>query len=164
MNSGRNRVRARLGTWEQLLLLVLLLPGLVLGATLDGQTAWFHSHGPAGDHLHLLFASADLDGHERASVVEQLHSHEGAAPEDEHDAPAGIWIELPRILAASTRNASQPQVPVVQASAPLPPVRWRPVTTERLHRPDACRFGWPARGRELSGVAALLRSSHAILI
>jgi hypothetical protein len=168
MARRQTRGRARRCAPQRVLLVLGLIAALVLGSALGGSTAWLHSHGHSGGHVHLVaaeIAPADLE------VLHAWHDarhHEGHehAPEEEREegpAPDELLIELPQILAAASRTST---VPTTSVQAPALPasLRWQLALVESVHRPDVCRSGWPPEVAGRSGVAALLRSSHAILI
>jgi hypothetical protein len=146
-----------------LLFLVALLPGLLFGPALGGMAAWLHSHGSAGDHLHLLAEQVGADHlgtlhdwHDAQHEQEQLDgSDEGDVP-----APTGLLIELPQALASTTLVSTLDVHPPALLQAP----QWKLGLAEGTCRREPHRSGWPPQLAKRSGVAALLRSSHAILI
>lgn len=182
---AQSRTRGgRSASGRSLLVLVALLPVLLVGPAVGGMTAWFHSHGPAGEHLHLLTEHVDahrhgtlhdwhdaqhgLEAHERAD-----DAHEGgreAGEEGVEYAPTGLVIELPRILAAPYARAhlasatSIHSAPSIHLPALLPTLRQHLVFGEGPGKNGPCRSGWPPQRAKRIGVAALLCSSHAILI
>ncbi len=166
----------------RMLLFLALLPVLVLGSASGAMGLWLHSHGPTGGHVHLVPPHADPlqlgslherhdarhhHEHEHEHDHEPEHEHEGEPPDGEdedHPAPRGLVIELPPVLAATPKSSNSSAA----ASTPLPsmhPVRrWHVAVQAIEHRPDRCRYGGPPQRARRSGVAELLRGSHALLI
>ncbi len=151
-------------------LLLVLLTVLAFGSTLGGMAALFHSHGPSGGHLHLFATHADPGelgtGHDR-HAAQHRHGREDETDEDEQPtlpAPEGLLLELPQILAVVPSGQSAASTSSFHVSAQLAAPRWHLALAQCTHRFDLCHSGWPPQRRTLSGVAALLRSSHAILI
>jgi hypothetical protein len=155
--------------------MVVLPLALVLGHAFGGAAAWIHAHGPhaehehAGTHLHVL--SAEIDPTDRDALHEWHAAEHRRGPtehQDESDpreepAPDGFLIALPQVLAASSRSPTSASEGVsLAASFPAPDRCSSPV--EGTHPPDRCRPGWPSERAKRSGVATLLRSSHALLI
>lgn len=151
-------------------LLLVLLAVLVFGSTLGGMAAWFHSHGPSGGHLHLFATHADpgeLDTIHDRHAAQHRHGREDETDEDEPPrlpAPEGLLLELPQILAVVPNGQSAASTSSFHVPAQLFAPRWHIALAQYTHRFDLCHSGWPPQKRTLSGVAALLRSSHAILI
>ncbi len=151
----------------QMLLLLVLLPALIVGPALGGMAAWLHSHGPSGGHLHLLAPEtehADLGTLHAWHDGQHRHEHEDGTHEEDEPAPTGLLIELPQILAAPSSDPTLASAPSIHLPALLPSAHWHLALVDSTHRPELCRSGWPPQGAKRSGVAALLRSSHAILI
>ncbi len=151
-------------------LLLVLLTVLAFGSTLGGMAAWFHSHGPSGGHLHLFATHADpgelATVHDR-HAAQHRHGREDETDEDEEPtspSPEGLLLELPQILAVVPSAQSSASTLSFHVSAQLAAPRWHLALARCTHRFDLCHSGWPPQKRTLSGVAALLRSSHAILI
>lgn len=152
---------------RQILLLLVLLPALIVGPALGGRAAWLHSHGPSGEHLHLLAAEpdpADVGTLHEWHETQHRHGDEEGTDEEERPAPTGLLIELPEILAAPSNGQSWSSATSLDLPALLPSPRWHLALLESQHRPELCRSGWPPQPAKRSGVAELLRSSHAILI
>ena len=154
-----------------LLFLVVLLPGLLFGPALGGMAAWLHSHGPAGEHLHLVSAQVDQDHpgtlhgwHDVQHRHEREDGREDGSDQDDVPAPTGLLLELPHILAAPVGGTTLFSAPSVPLPAVLPVPRWHLALVEGTHRHELHCSGWPPQRAMRSGVAALLRSSHAILI
>lgn len=148
-------------------LLVLLLPALFFGQALGGMAAWVHSHGSSGAHLHLVADRIDDDLlgslHERFDA-QHRHEHEDDAREEEEPAPTGMPIELPELLAAPCKGPRLASAQGLHVPALLATPRWPLVLHVRAPAHERGRSGSPPRGAERSGIAALLRSSHAIRI
>ena len=96
--------------------------------------------------------------------AEHRHGHEKGEHEEEGPAPSGLMIELPELVAAAPRSSTVIPSAGVQTLAALPFSRWHLALVESSIRTGPIRSGWPPRETTRSGVAALLRSSHAILI
>lgn len=132
------------------------------------MAAWLHSHGPAGDHVHLLAERVDTDHHRTLHDWHAAqHRHErggGDHEENETPAPAGLLIDLPHVLATPSAGATPVAAASVHLPANLPAPRWHLALVEGTHRHELYCSGWPPQRAKRSGVAALLRSSHAILI
>jgi hypothetical protein len=144
-----------------------LLPGLLFGQALGGMAAWFHSHGPAGEHLHLVSEQLGQDHpgtlHDWHDA-QHRHEREDGSDQDDVPAPTGLMLELPYLLAAPVRSTTLVSASSVSLPASLPVPRWHLALVEGAHRHELCCSGWPPQRAMRSGVAALLRSSHAILI
>jgi len=174
MASGRNQRRSGRQRAGRAWLVLIALPALLFGPAFSGAVAWFHAHGAEGAHVHLL-----LEEHHHAhgqGVVaheEDRHSHHPDGGETGDDEPGhgdggpvphGFRIELPAFDAAPTRGSS-PIPPATTHSLAGPPASRGPtVPSVAPTHPVRIRSGWPPQGAQRSGVAALLRSSHAILI
>jgi hypothetical protein len=150
-----------------LLLLLALLPGPLFGPALAGMGAWLHSHGPEGEHLHFLAPQVEADQlgtlHDW-HAAQHGHEHEEGSDEDEVPAPTGLLIDLPHLLAAPWGGTTLVAASSVHLPAILPVPRWHLALAEGTHGHELYRSGWPPQRTKRSGVAALLRSSHAILI
>jgi hypothetical protein len=162
--SGRGRRFAAV----RFLLLVALLPALVLGPAVDGAAVWIHSHEPSGAHVHVLperLDHANLGATHGWHEGQHEYDHEGGLHEEEsaEPKPSGLRIDLPALLAA-TRDGSSKSATSGLAFAALPASAWSLAHVALLHRFELCRSAWPPLRAKRSGVAALLRSSHAILI
>jgi len=152
---------------KHLLLLFFLLPTLLLAPSLGGAVAWFHAHGPSGGHLHLLPSKSAVEGlHGLQARLEARHEHadEDVTHEEEDHPPHGLRIELPRILAASPRGTALAAAASLLAPAPLCGIREHAALAAGRSRPRAGRAHRPLVRARRSGVAELLRSSHALLI
>ncbi len=147
------------------LLVLALLPALLLGPAFGGVAAWIHSHGPAQGHVHWLPDDHDHDvaAFDGWHAAQHRRGHEHGDHE-EGPAPTGLLVELPGFVAASARGSTVPPTASLQALALLPLTGWHLALVLSSTRPGPIRSGWPPGGTERSGVAALLRSSHAILI
>jgi hypothetical protein len=152
------------------LLAVALLSMLVFGSAFGGVEAWFHSHGPSGGHVHVLPEErehghehdvADLAGWHRA-----LHGSGDEGPEHEEDGPVpeGFLLELPPITVAAPRDLSVGSALFAPMAAAIPCERPSVHSCAGSTWPGPARSGWPPQGSRRSGIAGLLRSSHAILI
>lgn len=148
---------------ESALLLALLLPALVCGPVFGGRTVWLHSHGDEEVHVHLPPA-----GSAGGLALGEWHDSQHHDESDEHhehgQVPAGVVVHLPRVLVASSQAArALPSLGAFHIAA------WS-VTILRVDagrrpcRPELFRSGWPPQSGQRTGVAELLRSSHAILI
>ncbi len=112
------------------------------------------------DHAHLDALHALHDAEDRHDHEER--THEEGRPEE--PAPRGLLIELPHVLAARPRGATSSSATSLAPIVALPSPSLRPAPVEGPLRPEDPRSAWPSRRAKRSGVAALLRSSHAILI
>jgi hypothetical protein len=144
-----------------------LLPGLLFGPALGGMAAWLHSHGPAGEHLHLVTEQVDQD---RLGTLHDWHDaqhqyeREDGIDEDDAPTPTGLVIELPHILAVPGGSTTLVSTLGVHLPAVLPVPRWHLTLVEGAPRHELYCSDWPPQRAQRSGVAALLSSSHAILI
>ncbi len=152
-----------------LFLLVVSLPVLILGAAFGRMTAWVHAHGPSGNHLHLQSESTDrhdigfAHAHEGHGAPQGLAQEHGGDEPDE-PAPAGLGIDIPLILAVPGGGATivaESGVPWTELM-PAPPWHFAPLVG--AHGREHCRAHGPPRPNARSGIPALLRTSHAILI
>ena len=148
------------------LLLALLLPGLLLllGTVVGVQTAWVHSHGEEAGHVHLLAEHAD-SGEAIGLESWHEHQHDGEEPHDEHEpTPPGLLIDLPPLVAGHQQTANPADI--IASSCVRASLAWVPggALGRIRHRPEVLRSGWPPQENRRSGIAALLGSSHAILI
>jgi hypothetical protein len=158
-----------------MLLAFALLPVMLLGAVLGGTRAWLHAHGSQGGHLHLLaepIAEHHPDALRDCHAAQHRNTHDDggdarheddAHHPDDMPAPAGLLIDLPHVPAAPCAGTT-----LVSASsalpATLPAPRWTLALVDGTHRQKLYGSGWPPQRAKRSGVATLLRSSHAILI
>lgn len=148
------------------LVVLALLPALLAVPALGGFAAWIHAHGPSGAHVHLMSSGHDHD----VAALEGWHDaqHRLEPADEDHDvggrAPKGLRIELPEIVAPATHGSNAIHAAGVRAPVPPPFAGWHPPLVERSLRPWLIRSGWPPQGTRRTGVAALLRSSHAIRI
>ena len=144
------------------LLVLALLPALVYGPVLGGLAAWVHAHGPSGAHLHLLQAQTEqADLHERH---DELHGHAHERHEHEAPEPEGLLIEFPQVLANAPRDPGAGPAASATPAAPVQSVRSSLLFAGSTHRAYLCRSAWPPQEPARTGVAALLLSSHALLI
>jgi len=163
MAGRKSKQRRGLG---RAILVLALLPALLCAPALGGVAAWIHSHGHSGAHVHLLPEEHDHD----FAALDEWHAtqHRGGHEQDDHGdddpAPQGLLIELPELVALAPRVPTGVAGPSAQALAPLPLPRWHLAPVASSHRSDFIRSGWPPQATWRSGVAALLRSSHALLI
>ncbi len=131
------------------------------------MAGWLHSHGPSGEHLHLLAGQVDPDPlgtlHDWHDA-QHGHEHEDATDEEDEPTPVGLLIDFPQILAAPCVDPSFTAASSLHSLAFLPPPRWHLAPVAGPHGDGFYPSGWPPQGAKRSGVAALLRSSHAILI
>jgi hypothetical protein len=148
------------------LLFALLLPALVLGTVVGGRTTWLHSHGADAGHVHLppqdvavRGASALAEWHAGQHEDDDRHRHQDRGPH-----PTGLVVDLPAILLASSPTTSSADPIGSLAFATAPAWACPGPLVETGPRPDLCRSGWPPQRGRRSGIAALLRTSHAILI
>lgn len=146
-------------------MILLLLPLLALGPAVGGISAWVHVHGEAGTHLH-LFASGEHHGssaHHDWHATQHSDAHDAATADDDEPAPGGLIVELPEELAQSVDAPTRPRFAADASVATLLPI---PSPVPRVAcgaRTLHARFDLPPRQAVRSGVAVLLRSSHAIL-
>ncbi|MEW6072904.1 MAG: hypothetical protein AB1726_09990 [Planctomycetota bacterium] len=150
----------------RVLLVLALLPALLSGPALGRAAAWIHWHGHSGGHVHLLRDEharnvAALDGWHDA---QHRPGHENGEHEKNGPAPKGLLIDLPELVAASPPGSTAIPAASVLALALLPIPGLHLALVESSIRPGFLRSAWPPLGSKRSGVAALLRSSHAILI
>lgn len=157
----------RSASGRTLLFLVVLLLGLLFGPALGGMAAWLHSHGPAGEHLHFV---TEQVGQDHVGTLHDWHDtqhryeREDGSDQDDVPAPMGLLVDLPHILAAPVGGTTLVSALSVHLPAVLPVPRWHLALVEGINRHELYCSGWPPRRAKRSGVAALLRSSHAILI
>jgi len=167
MNGRRARGSGRKSASLPALALVVLLPALLCGPALGGMKAWLHSHGPSGGHLHVLMEHLAPD---RLGALYDWHHaqhrrwHEGGTRGEDALAPTGLMIDLPRVLVAPCRGSTF--FPALSSSLPAirPAPRWQLERVEAIDRGRQPISGWPPERPERGGVAALLCSSHALLI
>jgi len=170
---------------------VTLLSVFFLGMAPGGVSTWIHAHGPEGGHLHLLPSGIDdtvgglgewHGAHHRSEAEHEAEHHDGprADPRDGHGArahedhgnpdehepaPEGVQLDLPVLLALAPKTpGGATTVGLPGLAAPLAPLRWCLAPSRSGHRPELARSGDPPPWSARSGVAALLRSSHALLI
>jgi hypothetical protein len=151
------------------ILVLVLLPALAFGPILGGAAVLLHAHGLTGEHLHVVAAAAD---HSHVGAFEEWHGalhehgHDGSTQEEKQDEPApiGLPFELPRILATPPGSWASPCAASIVLPLALPVSTWHLAPVWSTHRLDLCRSSWPPQRARRSGTAALLRSSHAILI
>ncbi len=149
-----------------MLLVLALLPALIFGPALRG-TAWFHAHGTSGGHLHLPPSEPDHDDLGALHAwhdAQHRYAHETEKHQEAEPTPEGLLIELPQILAAAPGRSTLASAASIHASLLPPSPRWHVFLVATTYRPDLFRSGWPPQRAQRSGVAALVRSSHAILI
>ena len=149
------------------LFLIVLLPGLLFGPALGGMAAWLHSHGPSGEHLHLLteqVAQDHLGALHDWHDAQHRHEHDDGTDGEDEPAPTGLLIELPQLLAAPLGGTTLVPALGIQVPAIIPVPRWHLALVEGIHKHELYCSGWPPQREKRTGVAALLRSSHAILI
>jgi len=151
----------------RLLFALVGLPALVLLPVFAGLQALVHAHGTAGGHVHLPTHhehASDEAWHAAQHAAEHEHEHETPGVGEE-DVPApGSRLELPELAAAPARDGAAALAKSVATPAPCPAPRWSLACIESSHAPEFFRSGWPPQESWRSGVAALLCSSHAILI
>ncbi len=145
------------------LLVALVLPALLLGQVTGGRIGWVHSHDEHGGHLHLADVAAP--GDVQALSAWHATQHHGDPDSRAHERPpAGLVFAVPALLASAPGPAGGLAPPsackVLLGPEPLPLVELAGGT----HQPELCRNGWPPQRTARSGVVALLRSSHALLI
>lgn len=148
------------------LLVLALLPALLFAPALDGATVWVHAHASSGVHLHIHepLANHEFGAHHERHEDEHRHGQDGGAQPDHTPAPAGFLIELPHLHAAAPKKPEAVFAAGARVSAP-PPQRCAGVPWEDTAGPRAgARWRRPFAGSQRSGVAALLRSNHALLI
>ena len=148
-----------------LLIWLALLPALLLLPALGGFAVWRHAHGPSGTHAHWLASTEDV-GDARAHHA--LHAHEPTRDETYgggegyESAPVGLVLAWPRFEAPLARvHVLPPALACAVGRAAFgyiaPPLAPFPDGVEGR------AAGPPSRARR-SGLAELLRGSHAILI
>jgi hypothetical protein len=152
------------------LLLLALIPALLLGRAFGGRTTWIHAHDDEGLHAHVLHEHVlpENRGHELATLDSwhdaHHHQEDRDRPDDERKpAPEGLVIALPGIVASPCQPSSAKHTCSLHAQLPSAELGPQPRAVGVTCRPHV-RFGWPPQTGERSGVAALLRSSRAILI
>jgi len=158
-------MRAR-GAWAWTLWLLLAVPTLVLGPLWDGGVLLVHEHSEAGEHVHVLSEAAHEHHGEHAAqheleVAEQLVSQLALAnPEREG---SHLLIAFPGPLGSSSTSSASlvpsALLPLYATLVPLVPIRQAVAAISGTGPPGR------ARGeKQRSGVAAVLRTSRAILI
>lgn len=166
--SERSQTRARPRTQPSrraVLLALVLLPALLCGSLFAGVSAWIHAHGEDGTHVHLV---ASTHAHEVAAlhdhhVDEHGDQHEDDCHEPEEPCPGGLLVELPDFLATHRDGTPAGPATGVLALGPSAVIRVCCAVATRP-RPAPVPTGWPPPRHERSGIAALLLSSHALLI
>ena len=161
--------RRRSGPWcpGRVLFVLSLLTALLFGPALGGAVAWIHSHGDSGGHLHLL---PDDEQENEVAALDGWHDaqhrcgHDGDGHADGGPAPRGFLIELPAFAAAAPRGSTVVPAASAQAQIGVPRSFQHLAIVESSTPQWLIRSGWPPHRTNRSGVAALLRSSHAILI
>jgi hypothetical protein len=143
----------------------VLLPVLVAGPVLGGAAIRFHAHGAAGEHVHVVADVDHVHVHDFHAGHAAAHGHELPAGE-KHDepTPTGLLVEFPRVIAAVAKSADVPSSTGSVLRSVMPLASWSLSPSASTHRPGLCRSSWPPQPSERSGVAVLLRSSHALLI
>lgn len=154
-----------------LVLLFASLPALLLASIAGGSVAWFHSHGHAGAHVHVMpdagqLEHADLD-HDHVA----WHSH-GDAPENDHDgeAPPGLKLEFPRLLGTLSSiielraNSVLADGELLLEACPITATRPAPSHAGLVPRRTPIPSGWPPQRTRRTAVAALVCSSRALRI
>lgn len=150
----------------------LLMPWLLFVSALGGRTFWLHAHGPEGLHVHQATdeLAPELAWGLGSRHQADHHAHDsGDLPDDEkadREAPSTIAVvQIPIVDLASGRLAAQrlsidPIGPVPSLAAYQDAARPRPPDV----RPDRGRDRGAPRRPSRSGIAAVLGSSHAILL
>lgn len=148
-----------------ILVAVLVLPWLLLGSIVGGRTIWLHSHGQEGRHLHTADGAATFHAWSLAAEHHEGHGHDEEGGERvEHDCPrTGTPVLLPFAPIVGVRAPSSPGLSVPIGLAPGSPAAGGRGDGHRAtsRQPPADR---PPPGPRRSGIAALLTSSHAILL
>ncbi len=147
---------------QRVLLFIALLPTLVLGPVLGGTRALFHSHGDEGEHVHLVSSLAE---HAHAENLEAWHAEQhGESPGHDHEdpLPPSIVIQFPELVAVAHLPGLAAHADASFSSCCTSPA-WRQDVLCRLPVAHAPSPPSPP-GITRSGIALLLRSSHAILI
>jgi hypothetical protein len=148
------------------LVALLLVPTLLFGPLVGGRTVWLHAHDGHSSHVHVADSA-----HDAAALASQhdawhaaAHSHDD---DDEHDRgpePEGVFV--PRLVALPTLHGAQAPVAdlwtTATATARTVAQRIAFAAPPRKRTPFASTS--PPRVRADSGVVALLRASHALLI
>jgi hypothetical protein len=119
-----------------------------------------HSHGEHSEHLHLA-PQPELDADGVLSEWHETQHHDEDGPHEE--APAGIVVQLPAMVAAPTLESNW----IAGAIDPIPLApnfQWDLAWIEVLRDTEFYPSSWPPQDRWRSGVEELLRSSHALLI
>lgn len=147
------------------LLVLVLIPALLLGAAFDGAVTWIHSHGLGGGHVHLLSGEHEVAALDEWHAADHRHGHEHEPEhqDEPHDDHRGVVVDLPEFVAVSARGLRKFPWDGVLAPAPVFR-RWTLMPRAALPPPQAPRSDGPPWPCRRTGVAALLRSSHAILI
>jgi hypothetical protein len=163
-NTARREHRRNLA---RALFVLVLLPMLLLGPALGGVAASLHAHGDAGAHVHVLAlgSAAECGSSALQDWHATQHQHSDGAPTTGADdrAPEGLTVEFPAALAQSAA-APRPRVVGDAAFAALLPIPLAVPCLASGHRAPLARTESPPPRAARTGVAALLRSSHAILI
>jgi len=147
------------------LLLVLLFPAIVLGHAIDGQTVLIHSHGDSAGHFHLMPVSSSHEEHGQLDAWHaDLHAQEHGEGQhhEEPEGSDGFHIDFPEILvAAPSRTTATTNVYLLDLSVWT---RAQCTLVASEARPKVLHLGWSPPRPAATGIVALLRSSHAILI
>ncbi|MFN0008808.1 MAG: hypothetical protein ACKVXR_12980 [Planctomycetota bacterium] len=153
-----------------LLLVLPMLPALVVGPAFEGGTAWLHTHGTSGGHLHLVAAATD---HSHPTSPDEEHDawhghcHDSAPPIEgirDEPAPEGLRIQFPDLLVIAPGGSVPRSATSSGMLAVLPPPLRHWTVLEHPRPADPRPSAGPPRRARRSGLAELVRSSHAILI
>jgi hypothetical protein len=142
----------------RVLFLILVLPLFVVAQAFGGSVVWIHAHGDAGAHVHVHSHAHDHEAHDRVTWHASEHGHD--THEQDLPAPDGILLALPELVASTTSCTSL-------VATIVPPVTFPCAAEDRLgvaRTVAILRREWPPPRRQRTGIAALLRTSHAILI
>ncbi|MBL8694723.1 MAG: hypothetical protein JNJ88_11565 [Planctomycetes bacterium] len=165
-------------------MLLACLQTLLFGSLPRGGAASIHSHGAFGLHVHLWESgegSLPAEHEEHHSAPEAagstsgeadgtldhaagtLAEYEGEYPQNAPSRPTGFLLKIPDFVCSAPRVRSIPAL--VWLRLPTAELLWVqvPVCTEPFLRPMASLRRRPPSS-VASGLAAILRTSHAILV
>ncbi|MFN0207794.1 MAG: hypothetical protein ACKVS6_15910 [Planctomycetota bacterium] len=180
MEKKRSRKRQQAWTkWAAALFLLVLIPSLVFGPVLGDNTLLLHSHGEGSPHVHVvgdevaahpdrLEDAHDLQHHHEES--QELHDAHHESHVDIHNQPKnreqrshGIFIKfLIDKLGKPVHSSSLASVVFVASLTFVAP--WQLNFDRTTYLRSSCIVERSPPFANRSGIAALLRTSRAILI